>query len=55
MKKSLSESSNAQPVVINNTTNVSNRETTVMPGSDKAFRKSTLLEENNLSFNRKFN
>jgi flagellum-specific peptidoglycan hydrolase FlgJ len=35
MKKSLNVSSNAQPVVINNTTNVSNRETTVMPGSDK--------------------
>jgi predicted chitinase len=35
MKKSLNESSNAQPIVVNNTTNVSNKETTVMPGSDK--------------------
>jgi chemotaxis protein histidine kinase CheA len=35
MKKSLGQGSGAQPVVVNNTTNVSNRETTVMSGSDK--------------------
>ncbi len=35
MKKSLSQGSGAQPIIMNNTTNVSNRETTVMSGSDK--------------------
>jgi putative chitinase len=35
MKKSMNQTSNAQPVVINNTTNVSNSETTVMSGSDR--------------------
>jgi len=35
MKKSLNESSNAQPVVVNNTTNVLNKETTVASSSDR--------------------
>jgi len=35
MKKLMRQQSSAQAVIMNNTTNVSNRETTVMPGSDK--------------------
>jgi hypothetical protein len=35
MKKSMNQTSNAQPVVMNNTTNVSSTETTVMPNTNK--------------------
>ena len=35
MKKTLNQNSKPLTVAINNTTNVSNRETTVMPNSDK--------------------